>query len=93
MQGSVVRADNTMTNRGGEVKGELPKEVRISKNEFERMDIILPDKQHGLAKEEGCGKKRRHSMQNRSHRPAGRHQTAQGIRETAISATQIDTYC
>lgn len=92
MQGNVVGADNTVTNRGGEIKGKLPKEVRISKNECERMDIILPDKQHGLAKEEGCGKKRRHSMQNRSRRPAGRHQT-QRIHETAIGTTQIDTYC
>lgn len=57
MQGNVVGADNTVTNRGGEIKGKLPKEVRISKNECERMDIILPDKQHGLAKEEGCGKR------------------------------------
>ena len=94
MRDNVVGAGNTMTDVvGGKIKGKLPKGVWISKNQFERMDVVLPDKQHGLGKEEGCGKERRHSMQNRSHRPAWRHETTQGIRETAISTTQIDAYC
>ena len=57
------------------------------------MDVVLPDKQLGHEKRKDVEKRRRHSMQNRSHRPAWRHETTQGIRETAISTTQIDAYC